>query len=166
MTTFLQDLALKGYNQDAVHAILYESDKDRRRREMRMNVIEAANAHRLEEMKSVLMKVELAAWRRMNGFDRDEVLASDGRPLTPEEYTTFLKDEIDELRDAIFLSEQERDRKRMQRFYARTHAGKSNNAGYGRRTRRDQTVHEASRASPRNATVYSQYRTRTALQFT
>ena len=105
MTTFLQDMALKGYKQDAVHAILYESDKDRKRREMQMNVTETVNAHRLEEMKSVIMKVELAAWRRMNGFDRDEVLARDGRPLSPEERTTYLKDEVEELKDAIFLSE-------------------------------------------------------------
>ena len=81
-----------------------------------MDAIEAANAHRLKEMEFVLMKVEVAAWRRMTGFDRDEVLARDGRPLTPEEYTTFLKDEVDELRDAIFLSERERSRKRVQRF--------------------------------------------------
>ena len=76
---------MKGYNQDAVHAILYESDKDRKRREMRMNVTETVNAHRLEEMKSLIMKMERDAWWRKHGFDRNEVLARDGRPLSPEE---------------------------------------------------------------------------------
>jgi len=108
---------MKDYSKDAMYDVVFESsDEGRKRRETQMDAIEAANALRLKEMVFVLTKVEVAAWRRMTGSDRAEVLERDGRPLTPEEYTTFLKDEVDELRDAIFLSERERGLKRIDRF--------------------------------------------------
>ena len=40
----------------------YESDKERKRRKMRMNVTNTINAYRLEEMKSLIMKVERDVW--------------------------------------------------------------------------------------------------------
>ena len=116
MTTFLEDMELKGYNQDQEFEILLESDKDKKRREMRLNVTKTVNAHRLKEMENLALRVEVTAWRRKNGFDRAEPLLRDGLPLSPEEFTTYFRDEVQELEDAIFLSTSERGRKRMQRF--------------------------------------------------
>ena len=108
MPSFIDDMELKGYKEDEVFAILLESDKDRKRREMRMKVTETVNSHRLKEMESLAVKVEVAAWRRMNGFDRAEPWLRDGLSLFPEEFTTYSLDEVQELRDSTFLSASER----------------------------------------------------------
>ena len=71
-------------------------------------VTETVNAHRLKKMENLVVKVEVAAWRRRNGFDRAEPWLRDGLPLSPEEFTTYLKDEVQELEDAIFLSASEK----------------------------------------------------------
>ena len=90
MATFLNDMVKKGYNQDEVFAILLESDKDKKRRERLLKVTETVNAHRLKEMEYLAVKVEVAAWRRKNGFDRAEPLVPGVLPLSLEEFTAYL----------------------------------------------------------------------------
>ena len=70
MTTFLTDLMKKGYTRDEIFAIIFESDRERKRRRMQAIVIETVAAHRLNKMKELLTFEKLATWRRMNGFDR------------------------------------------------------------------------------------------------
>jgi hypothetical protein len=92
----------KGYSAKEIADVLGESDKERKRREMRMKVTETVNAHRLKEMENRALRVEMAARRRKNGFDRVEPPLRDGIPLSTEEFTTYLRDEVQEQEDAIF----------------------------------------------------------------
>ena len=124
MTTFLADMKLKGYTQDDVFAILLESGKDKKRREMRLNVTETVDAQRLKEIENLALRVEMAAWRRRNGFDHAEPLIRDGLPLTPEEFTAYMWDEVQELEDAILLTASKRRRKRMRRFVRELEQGR------------------------------------------
>ena len=65
MTTFLTDLMKEGYTQDEVFSVIFESDRERKRRRMQAIVIETVGAHRLNKMKKLLTFEKLAAWRRM-----------------------------------------------------------------------------------------------------
>ena len=51
MATFLADMIKKGYTQDEVFAVLFESEQERKRRRMQAIVYETVNAHRLKKMK-------------------------------------------------------------------------------------------------------------------
>ena len=96
MAAFLTDLMKKGYTQDDIFAVIFESERERKRRRMQAIVTETVNAHRLKKMKELLAFEKLATWRRMNGFDRivdDEENWFDGHrslPPTPEQYTASL----------------------------------------------------------------------------
>ena len=70
MATFLPDMMKKGYTQDKVHAIIFESEQEGKRRWMQAIVTETVNAHRLEKMRDFLAYEKLATFRRMNGFDQ------------------------------------------------------------------------------------------------
>ena len=69
MSTFLTDLMKKGYSQDEIFAVIFESERERKRRRMQAIVIETVAAHRLKKMKELLTFKKLATWRRTNGFD-------------------------------------------------------------------------------------------------
>ena len=100
MATFLTIMTEKGYTQKEVFDILFESEKDRKRRRMQAIVIETVAAHRLQKIRELLAYHELATWRRMNGFDR----VADGEdnwfhgprspPPTPQEYHASLRHEL------------------------------------------------------------------------
>ena len=70
MTTFLTDMMKKGYTQDEVFAVVFESKRDKKRREMLVIVTKTVDAHRLEKMRDLLAFEKRATGRRMNGFDR------------------------------------------------------------------------------------------------
>ena len=67
MLIFLTDLMKKGYTQDDV---IFESERERKRRRVQAVVIETVAAHRLKKIRELLAYQELPTWRRMNGFDR------------------------------------------------------------------------------------------------
>ena len=46
-TTFLTDTMKKGYTQEKIFAVLFESEQDRKRRRMQVIVTETVDAHRL-----------------------------------------------------------------------------------------------------------------------
>ena len=69
-TTFLTDVMKKGYSDEEVFAVLVESDQDRKRRRVLAKLTETVEAHRLQQIKDLLMFEKLATWKRMNGFDR------------------------------------------------------------------------------------------------
>ena len=107
--TFLTDMMERGYTQEEIFAILFESEQDRKRRRMQAIVTETVDAHRLRKMKDLLAFEKLATWRRMNGFDR--VVDGEGnwfhghRPLppTPQELCASLKSELQELKNEISM---------------------------------------------------------------
>ena len=109
MATFLTDLMKKGYTQDEVLAIIFESEREKKRREMLAIVTKPVDAHRLEKMRELLAYERLTTFRRMNGFDRDVDRVDDWRslPPTPQEYHASLRHELQKLKDAISMPNEE-----------------------------------------------------------
>ena len=70
MSTFLADMIQKGYTEDKVFGVLFESERERKRREMLARVTKTVAAHRIKKMREFLMYEELAIWRTENDFDR------------------------------------------------------------------------------------------------
>ena len=109
MATFLTDMMRKGYTQDEVFAVVFESEREKKRRRMQAIVTETVDAHRRRKMRDLLAFKKLATWRRMNGFDRvvegEENWFQGHRslPLTPEQYTTSLKSVLQKLKNAISM---------------------------------------------------------------
>ena len=105
MATFLTDMMKKGYTQDEVLAVIFESKRERKRRRMQAIVTETVNAHRLEKIRELLAYERLATFRRMNGFDRDVDREYDWRslPPTPQEFYASLRLELQKLKDAISM---------------------------------------------------------------
>ena len=101
----------KGYTQDTIFAVIFESERERKRRRMQAIVTETVNAHRLKNMKEFLAYEKLATWRRMNDFDRiaadDNQWASRPPPPTPQEYHASLRHELQKLKDAISIPNDE-----------------------------------------------------------
>ena len=109
MATFLTDMMKKGYTQDEVFAVLFESEREKKRREMLAIVTKTVDAHRLEKMRELLAYEKLATFRRMNGFDRDVDRVDDWRslPPTPQEYNANLPHKLQKLKDAISTPNEE-----------------------------------------------------------
>ena len=105
MATFLTDMMEKGYTQEEVFKILFESEQDRKRRRMQAIVTETVDAHRLRKLRDLLAFEKLATWRRINGFDRDVDREYDRRslPPTPQEFHASLRHELQKLKDAISM---------------------------------------------------------------
>ena len=100
MATFLTDMMKKGYTQDEIFAVVFEWEREKKRREMLAIVTKTVDAHRLEKMRELLAYKKLATFRRMSGFDRvvegEENWFHGHRslPLTPEQYAASLKSEL------------------------------------------------------------------------
>ena len=60
MATFLTDMMKKGYTQDEVLAVVFESKQDRKRRRMQAIVPETVDSHRLRKMRDLLAFEKLA----------------------------------------------------------------------------------------------------------
>ena len=109
MSTFLTDLLKNGYTQEEIFAVIFESDRERKRRRMQAIVIETVSAHRLNPKKEFLAYQELPTCRRMNGFDRvvegEESCFNGHRslPPTPQEYYAGLWSEVNALKKAISM---------------------------------------------------------------
>ena len=105
MATFLTDMMKKGYTQDEVLAVIFESEREKKRRRMQAIVTETVNSHRLEKMRELLAFEKLATFRRMNGFDRDVDREYDWHslPPTPQECHASLRLELRKLKDAISM---------------------------------------------------------------
>ena len=98
-----------GYSEDEIFAVLHDSERYRKRKRVLAKVNKTVAAHRLQQMKDLQAFGKLAAWRRMNGFDR----VVDGEdnwfhsprslPPTPEEFAAGLWSEVKALKDAISM---------------------------------------------------------------
>ena len=106
MSTFLADMVKKGYTEDEVFGVLFESERERKRREMLTRVTKTVDAHRLKNIREFLAYQELATWRRAHGYDRDDSWMHGTRPLSPEEFTQSLWSEVNALTDATSMARQ------------------------------------------------------------
>ena len=105
----LTDTMKKRYTEEKIFAVLFESEKDKKRRQMLAIMTKTVDAHRLQKMRDLLTFEKLATWRRMNGFDR--VVDGEGNwfhglrshPPTPQQYTASLRFELQELKNAISM---------------------------------------------------------------
>ena len=109
MATFLTDMIKKGYTQDEVFAVRFESEQEKERRRILAIVTKTLDAHRLKKRIEFLAYEKLATWRRMNGFDRvvkcEENWFHGHRllPPTPKQYTASLKSDLQKWKDATSM---------------------------------------------------------------
>ena len=86
-------------------AVLFESEQEKKRREMLARVTKTVDGHRLRKMRDLLALEKLATCRRMNGFDQvveDEknwFHVHRSLSLIPEQYTASLRHELQKLKD-------------------------------------------------------------------
>ena len=103
--SFLPDMVQKGWTEEEVFGICFESERERNRRRLQAIICD----HHLKKVKEFLLYNELAIWRRENGFDRVEAVKKswfgDHRslPPTPEQYYAGLWLEVNALKDAISM---------------------------------------------------------------
>ena len=112
--SFLPDMVQKGWTEEEVFGICFESERERNRRRLQAIVCD----HHLKQVKDFLLYNELGIWRRENGFDRVEAVeknwSGDHRslPPTPEQYYAGLWLEVNALRDAISIPAKSRPRQK------------------------------------------------------
>ena len=113
--SFLPDMIKKGWTEEEVFGICFESERERNRQRLQAIVCD----HHLKQVKEFLLYNELAIWRRENGFDR----VMEGKescfyhvhrslPPTPEEYYASLWLEVDALKDVISIPAESRPRQK------------------------------------------------------
>ena len=66
MAMLLTDMMEKGCTQDEVFSVLFESEREKKRREMLARVTKTVDAHCLRKMRELLAFEKLATFRRMN----------------------------------------------------------------------------------------------------
>ena len=97
------------YSDEELTAMLVEAGEASKHARKRGRVMGIVAAHRLKQMRTLLMYEELATWRRENGFDREmegEESCFPGHrslPPTPQEYYASLWLEVNALKDAISM---------------------------------------------------------------
>ena len=107
--TFPNAVNFMKYSDEELTAMLVEAGEASKHARKRGRVMGIVAAHRLEQMKEILLCNELAIWRRENGFDRvmeGEESCSPGHrslPPTPQEYYASLWCEVNALKDAISM---------------------------------------------------------------
>ena len=97
--SFLPDIVKKGWTEEEVFGICFESERERNRRRLQAIVCD----HHLKDVKEFLAYQQLATWRRENGFDRVEAVDHRSLPPTPEQYYAGLWLEVNALKDAISM---------------------------------------------------------------
>ena len=107
--TFPTVLSSMKYSDEELTAMLVETGEASKHARKRGRVMGIVAAHRLKQMRTLLMYEELATWRRENGFDREmegEESCFTGHrslPPTPQEYYASLWLEVNALKDAISM---------------------------------------------------------------
>ena len=101
--TFPTGLDFRKYSDEELTAMLVEAVEASKHARKRGRVMGIVVAHRLKQMRTLLMYEELATWRRDNGFDRVEDVDHRSLPPTPEQYYAGLWLEVNALKDAISM---------------------------------------------------------------
>ena len=116
--TFPTGVDFMKYSDEELTTMLAEAGEASKHARKRGRVMGIVAAHRLKQMRELLMYEELATWRRENGFDRVEAVEKnwfgDHRLLspTPEQYYAGLWFEANALRDAISIPAKSRPRQK------------------------------------------------------
>ena len=103
--SFLPDMVKKGWTEEEVFVICFESERERNHRRLQAIVCD----HHLKQVKEFLLYNELAIWRSENGFDRvmegEESCFPGHRspPPTPQEYYARMWCEVNALKEAISM---------------------------------------------------------------
>ena len=109
MTFPIVGVDFRKYSDEELTAMLVEAREASKHARKRGRVMGIVAAHRLKQMRTLLMYEELATWRRENGFDREmegEESCFTGHrslPPTPQEYYASLWCEVNALKDAISM---------------------------------------------------------------
>ena len=109
MTFPIVGVDFRKYSDEELTAMLVEAVEASKHARKRGRVMGIVAAHRLKQMRTLLMYEELATWRRDNGFDREmegEESCFTGHrslPPTPQEYYVSLWLEVNALKDAISM---------------------------------------------------------------
>ena len=101
--TFPTGLDFRKYSDEELTAMLVEAVEASKHARKRGRVMGIVAAHRLKQMRTLLMYEKLATWRRDNGFDRVEDVDHRSLPPTPEQYYAGLWLEVNALKDAISM---------------------------------------------------------------
>ena len=101
--TFPTGLDFRKYSDEELTEMLVEAVEASKHARKRGRVMGIVAAHRLKQMRTLLMYEELATWRRDNGFDRVEDVDHRSLPPTPEQYYAGLWLEVNALKDAISM---------------------------------------------------------------
>ena len=101
--TFPTGLDFRKYSDEELTAMLVEAVEASKHARKRGRVMGIVAAHRLKQIRTLLMYEELATWRRDNGFDRVEDVDHRSLPPTPEQYYAGLWLEVNALKDAISM---------------------------------------------------------------
>ena len=101
--TFPTGLDFRKYSDEELTAMLVEAVEASKHARKRGRVMGIVAAHRLKQMRTLLMYEELATWRRDHGFDRVEDVDHRSLPPTPEQYYAGLWLEVNALKDAISM---------------------------------------------------------------
>ena len=101
--TFPTGLDFRKYSDEELTAMLVEAVEASKHARKRGRVMGIVAAHRLKQMRTLLMYEEPATWRRDNGFDRVEDVDHRSLPPTPEQYYAGLWLEVNALKDAISM---------------------------------------------------------------
>ena len=96
------------YSEKKISVVLGASEQERNRLRKLGKVMETVAAYRLKELQHVQAMGQLATWRRTHGYDRDDSWMHGTRPLSPQEYTASLWSDLQELKDAISMSDRAR----------------------------------------------------------
>ena len=118
MTFPIVGVDFRKYSDEELTAMLVEAVEASKHARKRGRVMGIVAAHRLKQMRTLLMYEELATWRRANGFDREmegEESCFTGHrslPPTPQEYYSSLWCEVNALRDAISIPAKSRPRQK------------------------------------------------------
>ena len=116
--TFPTGLDFRKCSDEELTAMLVEAGEASKHARKRGRVMGIVAAHRLKQMRTLLMYEELTTWRRENGFDREmegEESCFTGHrslPPTPQQYYASLWCEVNALRDAISIPAKSRPRQK------------------------------------------------------
>ena len=106
---FMTPGEIRRCSSEELTTMLEEAGEASKHARKRGGVMGIVAAHRLKEMRELLMYEKLAIWRRENGFDRvaegEESCFSGHRslPSTPQEYYASLWCEVNALKEAISM---------------------------------------------------------------
>ena len=116
--TFPTGVDFRKYSDEELTTMLAEAGEASKHARKRGRVMGIVTAHRLKQMRELLMYEELATWRKENGFDRVEAVEKNwfgdhrSLPPTPEQYYAGLWLEVNALRVFISIPAESRHRQK------------------------------------------------------